>query len=113
MQPNWIKTAKEIFTVYGMNNSNLTIATSTQLINSDEDYEVVIVDESHKLSRKFPKQMDSFNKVYKGRFAQCDNHLEALKKLGRQIVLMYDVLQAIRPANMTRVQFIETFISSK
>ncbi len=107
LQPNWIKTAKDIFRVYGMNSSNLTIATSTQLINADENYDVVIVDESHKLSRKFSKQMASFNQVYKGRFAQDNNHLEALKKLGSQIVLMYDVLQAIRPANMTRAQFNE------
>lgn len=107
LQPNWIQTAKEIFRVYGMNNRNLTLATSTQLINTDENYDVVIVDESHKLSRKFSKQMASFNSVYKGRFAQDENHLEALKKLGRQIVLMYDVLQTIRPANMTRAQFKE------
>ncbi|CAM4129066.1 MULTISPECIES: DUF2075 domain-containing protein [Bacillus cereus group] len=107
LQPNWIKTAKDIFRVYGMNNSNLTIATSTQLINANENYDVVIVDESHKLSRKFSKQMASFNEVYKGRFAQDENHLEAIKKLGYQIVLMYDVLQAIRPANMTRAQFNE------
>ena len=107
LQPNWIKTAKDIFRVYGMNNSNLTIATSTQLINADENYDVVIVDESHKLSRKFSKQMASFNKVYKGRFEQDENHLQSLKKLGHQIVLMYDVLQAIRPANMTRTQFNE------
>lgn len=107
LQPNWIKTAKQIFRVYGMNNSNLTLATSTKLINDDENYDIVIVDESHKLSRKFSKQMASFNSVYKGRFAQDENHLECLKKLGRQIVLMYDVLQAIRPANMTRAQFKE------
>lgn len=107
VQPNWIKTAKDIFRVYGMNGSNLTIATSTQVINADEDYDCVIVDESHKLSRKFSKQMASFNKVYKGRFRDDKNHLEALKKLSRQIVLMYDVLQAIRPANITRIQFNE------
>ena len=81
LQPNWIKTAKDIFRVYGMNNSNLTLATSTQLINADENYDVVIVDESHKLSRKFSKQMASFNSVYKGRFAQDENHLEAFKKI--------------------------------
>lgn len=107
LQPNWIETAKDLFRVYGMNNNNLTVATSTQLINADGDYDFIIVDESHKLSRKFPKQMASFNKVYKGRFVEDENHLEALKKLGRQIVLMYDVLQAIRPANMTRAQFNE------
>ncbi|WDF50359.1 DUF2075 domain-containing protein [Paenibacillus sp. KACC 21273] len=107
LQPNWIKTAKDIFRVYGMNNSNLKLATSTQLINNNKNYDVVIVDESHKLSRKFSKQMASFNKVYKGRFVEDENHLEALKKLGSQIVLMYDILQAIRPANMTRTQFNE------
>lgn len=107
LQPNWIQTGKDIFRVYGMNNSNLKIATSIQLINADENYDVVIVDESHKLSRKFSKQMAAFNSVYKGRFAQDENHLEALKKLGHQIVLMYDVLQAIRPANITRAQFDE------
>lgn len=107
LQPNWIKTAKGIFKVYGMNNSNLTIATSTKLINADENYDVVIVDESHKLSRYSTKQMASFNRVYKGRFAHDNNHLEPLKKMGSQIVLMYDVLQAIRPANMTRAQFNE------
>jgi DUF2075 family protein/predicted GIY-YIG superfamily endonuclease len=107
LQPNWIETAKDIFRVYGMNNSNLKLVTSTQLISADENYDVVIVDESHKLSRKFSKQMATFNKVYKGRFAQDENHLEALIKIGRQIVLMYDVLQAIRPANMTRAQFNE------
>ncbi|MGN7313396.1 DNA/RNA helicase domain-containing protein [Alkalicoccobacillus gibsonii] len=105
LQPNWIQTAKDIFRVYGMNSSNLTLATSTQLINANQHYDVIIVDESHKLSRKFSKQMASFNSVYKGRFSDDENHLEALKKLGHQMVLMYDVLQAIRPANITRTQF--------
>lgn len=107
LQPNWIKTAKDIFRVYGMNSSNLTIATSIQLINADDNYDVVIVDESHKLSRKFSKQMASFNNVYQGRFINDSNHLECLKKMSSQIVLMYDVLQAIRPANMTRADFNE------
>ena len=105
VQPNWIKTAQEIFKVYGMNGKNLTVATSTQLINQDKDFDVVIVDESHKLSRKYAKQMASFNNVYKGRFNLDDNHLEPLKEIGKQLILMYDVLQAIRPANMTREQF--------
>lgn len=104
VQPNWEKTATNIFNVYGMNSTNLTIATSTKLINTDEKYDVIIVDESHKLSRKFSKQMASFNKVYES-YPNEDNHLEILKQLSNQLVLMYDVLQAIRPANMTRGQF--------
>ncbi|WP_088815401.1 MULTISPECIES: DUF2075 domain-containing protein [Listeria] len=107
LQPNWIKTAKEIFSVYGYKNSNLELTTSTKLINSGEHYDVVIVDESHKLSRKFAKQMATFNNVYRGKFSQDNNHLESIKKIGQQIILMYDVLQAIRPANITRAQFLE------
>lgn len=105
VQTNWIKTAKDIFRVFGMNSSNLTIATSTQLINAGESYDIVIIDESHKLSRKHSKQMASFNKVYKEDFCDDENHLEAIKKISSQIILMYDVLQAIRPANITREQF--------
>ncbi len=111
LQPNWITTAKDIFRVYGMNSNNLTIATSTQLINANNNYDVVIVDESHKLSRKFSKQMASFNEVYQGRFVNDNNHLNCLKKMGGQIVLMYDVLQAIRPANITRTDFNDATIN--
>ncbi|GHH99748.1 hypothetical protein [Neobacillus kokaensis] len=53
LQPNWIQTAKDIFRVYGMNNSNLKIATSTQLINADENYDVVIVHESISFPENF------------------------------------------------------------
>ncbi|WP_270792556.1 DNA/RNA helicase domain-containing protein [Enterococcus casseliflavus] len=91
VQPNWIKTAQEIYKVYGMNRNNLTEVISTQLINQDKDFDVVVVDESHKLSRKYAKQMSSFNNVYKGRFNSDDNHLEPLKKIGNQLILMYDV----------------------
>lgn len=105
LQPNWIKTAREIFSVYGFNKRNLTIATSTQLINKSDTYDTIIIDESHKLSRKFSKQMASFNSVYKGKFQNDENHLQCLQKKGNQLILMYDALQAIRPANMTRNQF--------
>lgn len=105
VQPNWIKTAKRIFKVYGVNNKNLSIGSSTQIINSRKQYDLVIVDEAHKLSRRGNKQMASFNKVYKGEFAERTNHLEILVKISKQIVLMYDVLQAIRPANIPRSVF--------
>ncbi len=106
VQPNWAKTALEIFKVYGISGRNLTIATSTKLINTHENFDIIIVDESHKLSRKYGKQHPSFNEVYKiAEFANCSSHLEIIKRLGKQIVLMYDVLQAIRPANITRDMF--------
>jgi Uncharacterized conserved protein len=108
VQPNWEKTASDIFKVFGMNNSYLTITTSTKLIKAHDNYDVIIVDESHKLSRKYGKQHPTFNAVYDiDRFADCDSHLEIIKQLGSQIILMYDVLQAIRPANVTRDMFKE------
>lgn len=67
------KTARKIFKVYDFNNKNLTITTATSLLNKFKDknsinendkYDVVIIDESHKLSRYHTKQHPSFNKVY-------------------------------------------------
>lgn len=106
VQPNWVDTGKEIFKVYGINNKNLTILTSSSMIKTCEKYDVIIVDEAHKMSRIYGKQHWSFNKVYeKKEFRGCKSHLEILQKMGGQIILMYDVLQAIRPANVTRKMF--------
>lgn len=108
VQPNWLKTAEEIFKLYGMDEKRLTITTSTRLIKQNESYDVIIVDEAHKLSRRYGKQHPSFNEVYKAsQFSNYNSHLEIIKTLGRQVVLMYDVLQAIRPANVTRERFRE------
>lgn len=77
VQPNWIKTATEIFKVYGLNSSNLKILSSTQLINLKQKFDTIIVDESHKLSRRGSKQMASFNTVYNNpEFTTCETHLE-------------------------------------
>lgn len=106
VQPNWEKTGQKIFKVYGMNSNNLSVTTSTKIITENRNYDVIIVDEAHKLSRKYGKQQPSFGEVYKiSEFKDCTSHLEILQIMGRQIILMYDVLQAIRPANVTREMF--------
>ena len=111
VQPNWEKTGEEIFRIYGMNSSRLSVMTSTKIIteysqNGIRPYDVIVVDESHKLSRQYGKQHPSFATVYQiPAFASCESHLEILQKIGHQIILMYDVLQAIRPANVTRDMF--------
>lgn len=106
VQPNWEKTGADIFKVFGMNSSRLDVLTSSKLIAQGRKYDVVIVDESHKLSRKYGKQQPSFNFVYDyDGNENCESHLEIIQKLGTQVVLMYDVLQAIRPANVTREMF--------
>ena len=106
VQPNWERTGSQIFKVYGMNSNNLTIATSTKIISQGGRYDVIIVDEAHKLSRRYGRQHPSFNKVYDiSDYSSCNSHLEILQKMGSRIILMYDVLQAIRPANLPREEF--------
>lgn len=108
VQPNWIDTATKIFKVYGLNSDKITVATSTKLINMNKRYDVIVVDESHKLSRRGNKQHPSFNKVYEvPGMEDKGNHLEILTEMTTQLVLMYDVLQAIRPANISRNTFSE------
>ena len=106
VQPNWEETGRKIFKVFGMNNSRLVLDSSTKLIGRGGHYDVIVVDESHKLSRRYGKQHPSFNMVYNiEAYRECNSHLEILQQMGDQIVLMYDVLQAIRPANVTRKMF--------
>lgn len=109
VQPNWEQTAKNIFKIYGIAEDNLLITTSTKLITDYEKnhkkFDVIIVDEAHKTSRRFGKQHPSFNSVYKGEFENKKNHLEILENIGDQKIFFYDVLQAIRPANIERASF--------
>ena len=107
VQPNWEKTGREIFDIFGMkDDARLTVTTSTKLIKEGKDFDVIIVDESHKLSRRGSKQMASFNEVYDiAGYGACQSHLEILQKMSSQVILMYDVLQAIRPANVPRDEF--------
>ena len=110
VQPNWEATGKEIFKIFGMNNENLNVTTSTKIIteyiNDGDGYDLIVVDESHKLSRRGSKQLATFNSVYNApKFSNCQSHLEILQKISKQVILMYDVLQAIRPANISRTEF--------
>ena len=113
VQPNWEKTGREIFDIFGMkDDARLTVTTSTKLIKERKDFDVIIVDESHKLSRRGSKQLAAFNSVYDiPAFRNCQSHLEILQKMSRQVILMYDVLQAIRPANVPRAEFAKLTVS--
>ena len=104
--PNWIDKINQIFSVYGLKRDNVMIMTSTMLINTRKKFDIIIIDEAQKLSRKYGRQQPSFNEVYKiEEYKNCQSHLEILQKMGSQIVLMYDVLQAIRPCNIDRYTF--------
>lgn len=105
VQSNWEKIGENIFKAYGMNSHNIKITTSTKFIKENVFFDIVIVDESHKLSRKGSKQLATFNSVYEGRFKEFNNHLSPIIELSSQTILMYDVLQCIRPANISRQEF--------
>lgn len=106
--PNWERIGKEIFNVYGFPKQQWDVVTSTKLITSGEKYDYIVVDESHKLSRRGNKQHPTFNSVYKKPgYENLHSHLEIIQRVGKQIILMYDVLQGIRPANISRHDYRE------
>ena len=109
VQPNWEKTARNIFEAYGMQEDDyFKVSTSNKVINEDKEYDIIIVDEAHKLSRRYGKQQPTHNKVYKrSKYKDCNSHLEILQKIGKQIILMYDIFQKVRPANISREMFKE------
>ena len=85
VQPNWEKTGANIFKIFGMNSSYLLVTTATKIIEEGCKYDVIIVDESHKLSRRYGKQHPSFGEVYKiPGFKKCNSHLEILQKMAKK-----------------------------
>lgn len=104
---NWQKTAKELLNFYNIRGT-VVIGTSTKIINSEEYFDLIIVDEAHKLSRKHTKQMYTFNKVYDiPEFRNCSSHLEILTKISNRLILFYDAFQSFRPAHISHKDFYE------
>ena len=44
VQPNWEKTGKNIFKVFGMNSTRLVVATSSKIIASGETFDIIILE---------------------------------------------------------------------
>ena len=113
VKANWEKTAKRIFKTYGK--SNIAVYTAVKFIQAEEDYDFVIIDESHRLRRYYSKSQNTLNtifrlppKVAEERGVNYDvgaNELEKIVKRSKQIVLMYDPSQQIRPGDITMEQF--------
>ena len=113
VKANWEKTAEKIFKTYGK--SNIAVYTAVKFIQAEEDYDFVIIDESHRLRRYYSKSQNTLNtifrlppKVAEERGVNYDvgaNELEKIVKRSKQIVLMYDPSQQIRPGDITMEQF--------
>ena len=96
-----------------MDRIELTVTTSTKFIKSAQKeegkFDAIVIDEAHRLFRDYRKGIAaSWVGIYEGKFKDCKSHLEIIQKaVGTtgQIILMYDVLQSVRPSSITREMF--------
>lgn len=111
VQPNCVECTKEIFKIYGM---RPTVTTPTRFIRDfvhprRAEFDAIIIDEAHRLFRDYRRGIAAnWVGIYEGDFEDCKSHLEIIQRAAgttSQIILMYDVLQAVRPSCITREMF--------
>ena len=98
VKSNWVRLARRIFRAYGLG-GNITVGTAYQLIRRGKRFDIILVDEAHRLRWNSPKQ----NHLTTGIFdpdAPEKNELFLLGQLADRLVLFYDPLQAIRPSDI-------------
>ena len=102
---NWIRSIKNIFRSYAIKD-NVIIGTPYQIIKNNfvKKFDIVIVDESHRLRWKYPKQMHTTTDIFKNK-PLYQNELYLLGKKAKRMVLLYDDLQMIKPADISREDF--------
>lgn len=113
VKANWEKTAKKIFKTYG--DQDIDVFTAVKFIKAHRQYDYLIVDEAHRLRRYYSKSNNVLNVIFKlpdrvaeQRGVNYDvnaNELDMVIKLCKQVVLLYDPSQQIRPGDVTREQF--------
>lgn len=73
---------------------------------SDEHYDVILVDEAHRLHRPYGKTKGMEGNLWKNlEDKRVDNELELIKLKADRLILMYDPLQTLRPDDITPEQF--------
>lgn len=103
VKSNWVKSARRIFDAYGISR-NVAVGSAFHLISTQEHYDVIIVDEAHRLRWNCPKQ----NHLMSGIFDENDpqkNELFLLGEKSDRLILLYDSLQMIRPSDIPRGDF--------
>lgn len=79
--------------------------------NSDEDFDIIIVDEAHRLNQ-YSAQVHSRNKEFKdinarlygGRYPDA-SQLDWLRTKSQQVILMFDQKQSVRPHDLPKEEF--------
>lgn len=103
VKSNWRNSGKKIFSSYGI--KNVTVGTWVQIISTNEKYDYILVDESHRLPYKHGYQMASDLKIFKEKKEKFS--LELLGKMTKFLILFYDNMQIIRPADTPNHYFQE------
>lgn len=88
--------------------SPVTVDSYSSISCGSTHYDVVIVDEAHRLRRPYSKTKFLRKKLWNALEATgLSNELELIKTKGDTIVLMYDPLQTLRPDDITPNEFKE------
>lgn len=109
-QSNWVDSGKKIFKAYGA--ENIIVDTPIVIYRNKEYYDLILVDEAHRLRRYYSKTnhiRDDIFEVSKdpstGMPVAKYNELEQLAKLSEHIVLFYDPMQSVKPTDIRPEDF--------
>lgn len=107
---NWIGTLKKILKAYPVGN-NIDVGSAYQIITNNKKYDIIIVDEAHRLRWGYPKQDHKRFGIF-DKNEPKKNELYLLGEKTKRLVLLYDSLQTIRPSDIPRSDF-ESYIKEK
>lgn len=86
--------------------SSVTVDSYSHISCGDKHYDVVIVDEAHRLRRPYGKTKFLHKNLWSAlESTGLSNELELIKTKGNTIILMYDALQTLRPDDITPAEF--------
>lgn len=103
VKDNWVTSMQRILKAYSIG-KNVDVGSAYQLIKNGKQYDAIIVDEAHRLRWGCSKQNHTRSDIFDKNDPQ-KNELYLLGLKTKRLVLLYDSLQAIRPADIPRVDF--------
>ena len=108
VKSNWKESGEKIFNNYGL--EKITVATWSKLIENQQKYDYILIDEAHRLPYKYGGKQISTD--YVG-LRDEKYSLKSLEKLGKFLILFFDEKQAIRQADIPIEYFQEYFKKKK
>lgn len=109
-QSNWVESGKKIFKAYDA--ENVDVDTALVIYRNNIHYDLILVDESHRLRRYYSKTnhiRDDIFELYEDPDTHIKkpkyNELDQLIRMSKQIVLFYDPLQSVKPTDIQPDEF--------